>query len=121
MKTATGNFPLGWRRRNFAWEQDLDGMIAWALENELEVIDLGRDADSITKTVVNAGLRVGSADLTVWGEMMSRRCRGAPRRRRAERRIHSRLRRRRRGDLLHLHDSRRSNAAPRRELRLYGR
>ena len=71
MKTATGNFPLGWRRRNFAWEQDLDGMIAWALENELEVIDLGRDADSITEAVVDAGLRVGSADLTVWGEMMS--------------------------------------------------
>ena len=71
MKTATGNFPLGWRRRNFTWEQDLDGMIAWALANDLEVIDLGRDADSITKRVVDAGLRVGSADLTVWGEMMS--------------------------------------------------
>ena len=71
MKTATGNFPLGWRRRNFAWEQDLDGMIAWALENDLEVIDLGRDADEISKTVVGAGLRVGSADLTVWTEMMS--------------------------------------------------
>ncbi|MDE2748880.1 MAG: sugar phosphate isomerase/epimerase [Chloroflexota bacterium] len=71
MKTATGNFPLGWRRRNFAWEQDLDGMIAWALENDLEVIDLGRDADSVAKTVVDAGLRVGSADLPVGGEMMS--------------------------------------------------
>ena len=71
MKTATGNFPLGWRRRNFTWEQDLDGMIAWALENDLEVIDLGRDADSVAKKVVAAGLRVGSADLTVWGEMMS--------------------------------------------------
>ncbi len=71
MKTATGNFPLGWRRRNFAWEQDLDGMIAWALENDIEVIDLGRDADSITKTVVDAGLRIGSADLAVWTEMMS--------------------------------------------------
>ena len=71
MKTATGSFPLGWRRRNFAWEQDLDNMIAWALENDLEVIDLGRDADSCAKTVVDAGLRVGSADLTAWGEMMS--------------------------------------------------
>ena len=71
MKTATGNYPLGWRRRNFAWEQDLDGMIAWALDNDLEVIDLGRDADNISKTVVEAGLRVGTADLTAWGEMMS--------------------------------------------------
>ena len=71
MKTATGNFPLGWRRRNFGWEQDLDGMIAWALANDLEVIDLGRDADICTQAVVDAGLRVGSADLSVWGEMMS--------------------------------------------------
>ena len=71
MKTATGNYPLGWRRRKYAWEQDLDGMIAWALDNELEVIDLGRDADNCAKAVVDAGLRVGSADLTAWGEMMS--------------------------------------------------
>ncbi len=71
MKTATGNYPLGWRRRNFSWEQDLDGMIAWAVANDLEVIDLGPDADTCTKAVVDAGLRVGSADLTVWGEMMS--------------------------------------------------
>ena len=71
MKTATGNFPLGWRRRNFSWEQDLEGMIAWALANDLEVIDLGPDADSCAQAVVDAGLRVGSADLSVWGEMMS--------------------------------------------------
>lgn len=71
MKTATGNFPLGWRRRNYAWEQDLDGMIAWALENDLEVIDLGRDADRDAKTVVDAGLRVGSADMALWHEMIS--------------------------------------------------
>ena len=71
MKTATGNFPLGWRRRNYAWEQDLDGMIAWALENDLEVVDLGQDADSDVKTVVEAGLRVGTADLALWQEMIS--------------------------------------------------
>lgn len=71
MKTATGNFPIGWRRRNFSWEQDLGSMIEWAIENELEVIDLGRDSDTATKQVVDAGLRVGSADLTVWEEMMS--------------------------------------------------
>ena len=71
MKTATGNFPLGWRRRNFTWERDLDGMIAWALENELEVIDLGPDADASARTVIEAGLRVGSADLAVFGGMIS--------------------------------------------------
>jgi len=71
MKTATGNFPLGWRRRNFAWEQDLQGMIDWALAHELEVIDLGRDADECAAAVIAAGLRVGSADLPAWGEMIS--------------------------------------------------
>ncbi len=71
MKTATGNFPLGWRRRNFSWEQDTDSMIAWALENDLEVIDLGMDADKDARAVSEAGLRVGSADLCVWQAMMS--------------------------------------------------
>ena len=71
MKTATGNFPLGWRRRNFVWEQDLDSMIAWAQANDLEVIDLGPDSDVTAKSVIDAGLRVGTADLRVWGEMMS--------------------------------------------------
>ena len=71
MKTATGNFPLGWRRRNFRWEQDTPSMIAWALENDLEVIDLGQDADKDACAVIEAGLRVGSADLCVWQAMMS--------------------------------------------------
>ena len=71
MKTATGNFPLGWRRRNFAWEKDTDSMIAWALDNNLEVIDLGMDADKDVSAVIGAGLRVGSADLCVWQAMMS--------------------------------------------------
>ena len=108
MKTATGNFPLGWRRRNFSWEQDLDSMIAWAIANDLEVIDLGRDADSCTKAVVDAGLRVGSADLTVWGEMMSPGCRQAQGCRRAKCRVHQRLRGRRRQNIFYLHGSRRS-------------
>lgn len=71
MKTATGNFPLGWRRRGFAWEKDLDSIIAWAKENDLEVIDLGRDGDTSVKPVVDAGLRVGSVDLAVSKEMIS--------------------------------------------------
>ena len=49
MKTATGNYPLGWRRRNFSWEHALGSMIEWAIENDLEVIDLARDSDTATK------------------------------------------------------------------------
>ena len=71
MQTRTGNFPIGWRRRNFDWEQDLDGMIAWAKANDLSVIDVGRDGEASAKAVIDAGLKVGSADLTVWQEMIS--------------------------------------------------
>ncbi|HLV34778.1 MAG TPA: sugar phosphate isomerase/epimerase [Spirillospora sp.] len=71
MKTRTGNFPIGWRRRNFDWEKNLDSMIEWAKANELEVIDVGRDGETSAKTVVDAGLKVGSADLPVWQEMIS--------------------------------------------------
>ena len=95
-------------------------MIAWALDNELEVIDLGRDADVITKTVVDAGLRVGSADLTVWTEMMSP---DAGARREAVARNADFIRdcaAAGRQDFLHLHDSRRPVPRPRREFRLHG-
>jgi sugar phosphate isomerase/epimerase len=71
MKTRTGNFPIGWRRRNFAWEQDLDGMLAWAKANDLSVVDVGRDGETSAKAVIDAGLLVGSADLAVWQPMIS--------------------------------------------------
>ena len=121
MKTATGNFPLGWRRRDFAWEQDLDGMIAWAIENELEVIDLGRDADSCIKAVAEAGLRVGTADLTIWGENDVARCRQTCRSRGEKCRLHQCLCRGWCQDVFHLHASGRSFSGTRGKLRLYGR
>src|SRR5690606_5255193 len=71
MYTRTGNFPIGWRRRNFNWENDLDGMIAWAKANDLSVIDVGRDGETSGKAVVDAGLKVGTADLPVWEAMIS--------------------------------------------------
>ena len=71
MKTATGNFPLGWRRRNYVWEQDLDDVIAWAQEHDLEVIDLGRDGDTSAQQVISAGLKVGSVDMLFREDMMS--------------------------------------------------
>jgi sugar phosphate isomerase/epimerase len=71
MHTRTGNFPIGWRRRNFGWEQNLDSMIAWAKANDLNVIDVGRDGETSAKAVIDAGLKVGSADLPVWEQMIS--------------------------------------------------
>ncbi len=71
MQTRTGNFPIGFRRGWSSWQQDLDSLIAWTKENGLEVIDVGKDADTAAQTVIEAGLRVGSADLKEWQGMIS--------------------------------------------------
>lgn len=71
MKTRTGQFPIGFRRMGFDWHQDLDALIAWTKENDLELIDLGRDADTTAKKVTDAGLKVGSADFAEWQPMLS--------------------------------------------------
>lgn len=70
MKTRTGGFPIGFRRGG-GWQGDLDNLIAWAKENEIEVIDVGKDGDSSAKAVLDAGLRVGSVDLKEWQPMLS--------------------------------------------------
>ena len=45
MKTRTGNFPIGFRRGGGDWQKDLDQLIQWAQNNELEAIDLLVDGD----------------------------------------------------------------------------
>lgn len=71
MKTRTGGIPIGFRCWEREWQKDLDGLIAWARENDLEAIDLNKDGDRSAKPVVDAGLRIGSVDLRVWNSMMS--------------------------------------------------
>ncbi len=71
MKTRTGNFPIGFRRGGGSWQKDLDRLIAWARENDLEVIDLGKDGDRLARSVIEAGLRIGSVDLLEWQGMIS--------------------------------------------------
>lgn len=63
MKTRTGGFPIGFRRGGGEWQQNLDALLGWARENELEVIDLRADGDVTGRTVVDAGLRIGSVDM----------------------------------------------------------
>ena len=36
MKTRTGNFQIGFRRGGGEWQRDIEGLIAWTKENELE-------------------------------------------------------------------------------------
>ena len=65
MTTRTGSFPIGFRRGGSPWQRDLSGAIAWAKENGLGAIDLGRNPDDIA-AAEGAGLRVGSVDLLEW-------------------------------------------------------
>jgi sugar phosphate isomerase/epimerase len=63
MKTRTGNLSIGFRRGGSAWQKDIGELIAWAKRNELEAIDLGKDAASLIKTVLDAKLCIGSVDM----------------------------------------------------------
>ena len=71
MKTRTGHFPIGFRYGGGTWQKDPDGLIAWAKQNGLEAIDLGKDGDRLAKKVIDAGLCVGTVDLLEWNAMMS--------------------------------------------------
>jgi sugar phosphate isomerase/epimerase len=69
--TRTGGFTIGFRRMGSEWQKDLGRLIGWARENGFGAIDLGRDGDKMAKTVIAAGLRVGSVDLAEWQPMIS--------------------------------------------------
>lgn len=72
MKTRTGKYPIGFRRRNISpWQKDLNSLIAWARTNDLEAIDLERDGDRGAVAVIEAGLRIGSVDILEKHAMLS--------------------------------------------------
>ncbi|MCX6047285.1 MAG: sugar phosphate isomerase/epimerase [Chloroflexi bacterium] len=71
MKTRTGNYPIGFRRGGTEWQRDIDSLIVWAKKNDLEAIDLGKDANVIGQKVLDAGLRIGSVDLRETKGMIS--------------------------------------------------
>ena len=71
MRTRTGNFPIGFRRGGGEWQKDLTALLQWANDNELEVIDLTRDAAALVGQTEAAGLRVGSVDFADGRGMIS--------------------------------------------------
>lgn len=71
MRTRTGSFPIGFRRGRSEWQSDPAALIAWAKENDLSVIDLGSDAPDSLRTFVDAGMRIGSIDLSAVKPMIS--------------------------------------------------
>lgn len=70
-RTRTGIFPIGFRRIRGGWQNDLGALLRWAKEKQFETVDLGWDAEATAKTVLAAGLRLGSVDLAVWQGMIS--------------------------------------------------
>ena len=71
MKTRTGHFPIGFRRGRGDWQSDLGKLVEWAVDNELEVIDIrSNDVDS-AQVVLDAGLRIGSVDFAASRQMIS--------------------------------------------------
>jgi sugar phosphate isomerase/epimerase len=71
LHTRTGAFPIGFRRGWSAWQKDLPGLVAWARENGLGVVDLGGDGDTAGAAVTEAGLKIGSVDLRAWSGLIT--------------------------------------------------
>jgi sugar phosphate isomerase/epimerase len=62
-KTLTGSFPIGFRQGWSDWQKNLSNVIAFAKSNEFEFIDVGDISAAQVKTILDAGLGVGSVDL----------------------------------------------------------
>ena len=69
--TRTGGFGIGFRRGWSDWQKDLGGLAKWAKDNGFACIDLGGNADEVGQVVVDAGLKIGSADLKDWGGFLA--------------------------------------------------
>lgn len=70
MKTRTGAFPIGFRRGWGAWTRDLSAMADWAKENGFEAIDLMSVTPADLRVLAERGLRIGSADLLDFGNLL---------------------------------------------------
>lgn len=68
--TKTGSFPLGFRQGWTEWFKDVPGMISWAKSADIGVIDVGGDIATVS-AVHSAGIRIGSADLKSWHDLIS--------------------------------------------------
>lgn len=71
LHTRTGAFPIGFRRGWSDWQRDLPGLVAWAKENGLGVVDLGGDGDTAGAAITEAGLKIGSVDLRAWSGLIT--------------------------------------------------
>ena len=71
LSTRTGNFSIGFRRGWSNWQKDLAAVLQWAKDNELGVLDVGKDGTETVLQVLEAGLQIGSVDALNWQGWMS--------------------------------------------------
>jgi sugar phosphate isomerase/epimerase len=72
MTTRTGNFPIGLRRGWGDWQKNnLQSFLGWIKEHGFEAVDLMNVTRADLATVKDAGLRLGSADLLDFGQIMA--------------------------------------------------
>jgi len=71
MKTKTGDLDIGFRVLGSAWQKDPGAVIAWARENGFSAIDIPAGVDAWLGNIMEAGLRIGSADLPDWTGLIS--------------------------------------------------
>ena len=65
-RTATGSFPIGFRRGWSDWQKDLAVVIDFAKSNHFDGIDVGAIEPAEVKKIVAGGLRVGTVDAKDW-------------------------------------------------------
>ena len=66
--TRTGSYPIGLRIGGSDWQRDLPSFMNWIRKHRIGVLDLGGDADTAAKVVLDAGVKIGSADLGAFGD-----------------------------------------------------
>ncbi len=70
MATRTGSFAIGFRRGGTEWQKDLKVQARWAKQAGFDAIDLGSATEADVAALADAGLRLGSADLLDFGNIM---------------------------------------------------
>jgi sugar phosphate isomerase/epimerase len=71
LTTRTGKFPIGFRRGWTEWQSDLRSLGQWAHSHGFAHIDLTDAPNDAWNVLSPLGLKIVSADLTAWKELMS--------------------------------------------------
>ena len=72
MTTRTGNYPIGFRRGWSDWQKkDLSTLANWAKSTGFDALDISKAGLEELKTLQSAKLKLGTADLLDFGNIMA--------------------------------------------------